>query len=46
MLLGLTGWASLLPLLAFALLSVALIGVGLPTRRGGRSEVAPQWASR
>ena len=46
MLLGLSGWASLLPLLAFALLAVALIGIGLPTRRTGRPEAAPQWASR
>jgi hypothetical protein len=46
MLVGLTGWASLLPLLAFALLSVALIGIVRPPRRVGRSEVAPQWASR
>jgi hypothetical protein len=46
MFLGLSGWTSLLPLLAFGLLAVALIGIGLPTRRTGRPEVAPQWASR
>jgi hypothetical protein len=46
MFVGLTGWASLLPLLALVLLAVAIAAIDLPTRRTGRPEVTPQWASR
>jgi hypothetical protein len=46
MFVGLSGWTSLLPLVAFGLLVVALVGFGLPPRRTGRTETAPQWAPR